>query len=82
VSTSLFAALTGDIGPIGTVTRMPDATWPRLVRGQRVTAHGREWRVTEAETSPDGAETYTLEPAGVVDEREARRRALRTGAVG
>lgn len=77
MSTSLFAALTGDTGPVGTVTRLPDASWAPLVRGQRVTVHAREWRVTEADTAPDGTETYTLEPAEVVDEREARRRALR-----
>ena len=65
--------------PSGTITRYAASDWPRLVRGQRVTMYDREWRVTGASTAPDGTETYSLEPAEVVDAREARRRALREG---
>jgi hypothetical protein len=57
------------------LTRWPDATWAPLVRGQRVTVTHGEWsgefRVTGIALGSNGAETYTLEPAANVDEREA-----------
>ncbi len=58
----------------GELYRPHDAHWPRLVRGQRIATSGREWRVTDVVTGPDGDEAYTLEPAEVVDARiEAAR---------
>lgn len=57
-----------------TLTRPHDAPWERLVRGQRVTVHGREWRVTDAHTAPDSGETYDLLPAEAVDEAERAAR--------
>lgn len=59
----------------GTLWRPHNAHWPRLVRGQRVATSGREWRVTDVDTAPDGDETYQLEPAEVVDARIAAGRA-------
>ena len=56
------------------ITRWRDSSWPRLVRGQRVTAWDREWRVTDVHASLTGDETYRLEPAGVVDARIAAAR--------
>lgn len=66
------------IWPTASITIWHDSDWPRLVRGQRVIAWRREWRVTEIETSPDGDETYQLEPAEIVGARiEAQRQADR-----
>ena len=68
-----FASI-GPFTPTASITRWHDSYWPRLVRGQRITAWDREWRVTEIDVSPDGDETYTLEPAEVVDARLAAER--------
>ena len=54
-------------GPVATIARWHWSDWPRLVRGQRVTAWDREWRVTDAWMDLSGNETYHLAPAGVVE---------------
>ena len=63
-----------DAHPAASITRWHWSDWPRLVRGQRVTAWDREWRVTEAWTDQAGNETYRLELAEVVDARIAAER--------
>lgn len=69
-----WTRVTGTEVTFGTLWHPRNAHWPRLVRGQRIATSGREWRVTEIDTAPDGDETYHLEPAEVIDARIAAER--------
>jgi hypothetical protein len=75
--------MTGEHPPFmpseGTITRPHDATWERLVRGQRVTITHGDWssaemRVTDVITHFDGDETYVLQDAAFTDAKIARQR--------